>query len=183
MDIKSVSSISPTSSQSNTKPSDNSLSELQQQKKSLNTAILQANADVSLSSGNNSLSLLYKTALEGINEALEAEFGPNSIEASVNSELDVSPQATADRIVSQSTGFFAAFAEQNPDLTEQEALTKFTNIISSGIDKGFSEARDILEGLSVLQGEIADNIDQTYRLVQSGLSAFIEQFGQTKEGE
>jgi hypothetical protein len=182
MDIKPISPLS-SSSQTITQSTDHSLTESQQQKKNLNTAILQANADVSLSSGNNSLSLLYKTALEGINEALEAEFGPNSIENSVETELDVSPQATADRIVSQSTAFFTAFSEQNPDLTEQEALEKFTTIINSGIDKGFSEARDILEGLSVLQGDIADNIDQTYSLVQSGLSAFIEQFGQTKEGE
>ncbi|MBT5370276.1 MAG: DUF5610 domain-containing protein, partial [Gammaproteobacteria bacterium] len=49
-------------------------------------------------------------------------------------------------------------------------------IIGGGIDQGFAEAREILDGLSVLEGDIATNIDATYDLVQEGLQAFIESY-------
>ncbi|MBT3719368.1 MAG: DUF5610 domain-containing protein, partial [Gammaproteobacteria bacterium] len=49
-------------------------------------------------------------------------------------------------------------------------------IIGGGIDQGFAEAREILDGLSVLEGDIATNIDATYDLVQEGLQAFIDSY-------
>lgn len=50
------------------------------------------------------------------------------------------------------------------------------NIIGGAIDNGFKEARDILSGLKVLQGDIADGVDKTYGLVQEGLQAFRDSF-------
>ena len=157
-------------------PFGQTISALAQSKNQLNAAILQANADVSLSSGNESLSLLFKTALEGINDALKDTFGDNAIQEAYDSGLDVSPDATAERIVSLSTAFFGSFLEQHPELEVEEALVKFTDIISGGIDQGFAEAREILDGLQVLEGNIASNINKTYDLVQSGLAAFVENY-------
>lgn len=67
---------------------------------------MNASMSVSISTGNNSLSLLYKTAIEHINLALKPNFGANAIQNTSDSGVDVSPQATADRIVSTSTAFF-----------------------------------------------------------------------------
>jgi len=148
-------------------------------KKQLNAAILESAVEVNVGAGNNPLSLVLKTALEGINDALKEATGEdNAIQSAYESGLDVSPEATADRIVSLSTAFFGQYKEQHPELDEQEALSKFTDIISGGIDKGFAEARDILEGLSVLEGDVATNIDKTYDLVQQGLKAFVEGFNE-----
>ncbi len=141
-------------------------------KKESNAALLQASLDVSISSGNKSLSLLFKTAIEGINESLEATMGPNAIQKSYDSGIDVSPEATAERIVSMSTAFFSAYQEQHPEMGTEEALNAFVGIIGGGIDQGFSEAREILSGLQVLEGDIATNIDSTYTLVQTGLAKF-----------
>ncbi len=157
-------------------PFGQTVSELAHQKKQLNAAILQSNADVSLSAGNESLSLLYKTAIEGINDALKETLGENAIQEASDAGVDVSPEATAERIVSQSTAFFGAFQEQNPELSLEEALTKFTEVISGGVDQGFTEARNILGALQVLEGDIASNIGKTYDLVQSGLAAFVENY-------
>lgn len=161
-------------------PFGQTVSDLAHQKKQLNAAILQSNADVSLSTGNKSLSLLYKTALEGINEALKDTLGDNAIQAAYDAGIDVSPEATADRIVSQSTAFFSAYYEQHPELSLDDALVKFTDLIKGGIDQGFSEARSILDGLQVLEGDIASNIDKTYELVQTGLVDFIKRYNQDK---
>ena len=149
-------------------------------KKALNAAIIQSSIDVS-SASSSPQGLVLKAALEGINDALKASMGDNAIQNAYDSGLDVSPEATADRIVSLSTAFFDAYKGQNPNLNEEEALTKFIDVISGGIDTGFGEARDILSGLSVLEGDIATNIDSTYDLVQEKLQAFIDSFSEPEE--
>lgn len=149
-------------------------------KKALNAAIIQSSIDVS-SASSSPQGLVLKAALEGINDALKASMGDNAIQNAYDSGLDVSPEATADRIVSLSTAFFDAYKGQNPNLSEEEALTKFIDVISGGIDTGFGEARDILSGLSVLEGDIATNIDSTYDLVQEKLQAFVDSFSEPEE--
>jgi len=154
---------------------------VQTAKEQLNQSILKATLSVSVSAGNEPLSLLLKTAIEGINEALEPELGENAIQNAYDSGLDISPEATAERIVSLSTAFFGSYQEQHPELSDQEAATKFAEIIGGGIDTGFSEARDILDGLKVLEGEISSNIDKTYDLVQTGLKSFVDSFARHEE--
>lgn len=137
-----------------------------------NRSILESQQSVSLGIKNEPLALILKTALDAINEQLQPLLGDNAIESAVERGVDVSPEATAGRIVDQSSAFFSAFQRQNQQLNPQQQLEKFLEVIGSGIDQGFKEARDILDGLSVLQGEIAANIDKTYELVQSGLEDF-----------
>jgi len=126
--------------------------------------------EAQLSAADRHMELLYKSAIEKLNETLEPDFGPDAIQSSA--DIDVSPEATAERIVSLSTAFFDAFRQQNPDLGEEEALDQFMSTIGSGIEQGFAEAREILDGLQVLEGDIAANIDATYDLVQQGLENF-----------
>ena len=141
---------------------------------SLDAAIVSTNLSLKTGDGDQSLNLLLKTALEGINTALEPTLGPGAIQAAADSGLDVSPEATAERIVSLSTAFFPAYLDANPELDFDTALNQFVDVISGGIDQGFSEAREILDGLQVLEGDIASNIDTTYDLVQDKLAAFVE---------
>jgi len=143
-------------------------------KKNLNTAIIKSQLEVNVSSGNKPMALLYKTALEAINKELEPTLGKGAIKKSFDQEIDVSPEATADRIVNGATAFFGAFKAQNSDLSDDEAINKFMEVIGSGIDKGFDEAKDILKSLSVLEGDVATNIDLTYDLVQEGLKDFVK---------
>ncbi|MDF1584592.1 MAG: DUF5610 domain-containing protein [Methyloprofundus sp.] len=152
-------------------------------KKQMNAQILASAVKVSVSAGDQPLSLVLKTALEGINEALKETMGDNAIQNSYDAGLDVTPEATAGRIVSLSTAFFGKYQEMHPDLSQEDALTSFTDIISGGIDKGFAEARDILDGLDVLKGDIATNIDKTYALVQDGLKSFVDNYGQAVDTE
>jgi len=127
-------------------------------------------SDVSLSAADRHMELLYKSAIEKLNTALEPEFGPDAIQNSAG--IDVSPEATAGRIVSLSTAFFEAFRQQNADLSDEDALDQFMSTIGKGIEQGFEEAREILDGLQVLEGDIASNINATYDLVQQGLQDF-----------
>jgi len=146
----------------------------------LNAKLLESALEVTVNAGNNPQALVLKTAIEGINEALQETLGDNAIQNTYDSGLDVSPEATADRIVSLSTAFFGAYQEANPDLDQEQALTAFIDVIRGGIEQGFSEARDVLDSLSVLEGDIATNIDSTYDLVLEGLSAFVANFNQAE---
>lgn len=145
-------------------------------RQALNASILKASMEVSLSAGNNSMSLLFKSAIEQLNQVLAPELGDNAIQKAADSGMDFSPQATADRIVSLSTALFGKYAGQHPEKDLETALKDFTQLIGSGIDKGFAEARQILDGLQVLKGDIATNIDKTYDFVQAGLKSFVDNY-------
>lgn len=136
----------------------------------LNASIVNASIDVSISSQNEPLALLLKSAIESLNETLKPDFGDNAIQNAV--DQDNTPEGTAGRIVSLSTGFFEAFKKLHPGEEEADVLKKFMDTIGGGIERGFKEAREILNGLNVLKGDIGDNVDKTYSLVVQGLKDF-----------
>lgn len=150
---------------------DSKLSPAARAKADLNVSIVQASLTVSLNSSNEPLSVLLKTALTGINEALKDDFGDNAIQNAVSQ--DNTPEGTAGRIVSLSTAFYEAYKQQHAGEDETETLNNFINTLKKGVDQGFKEARDVLQGLKVLNGDIASNIDKTYDLVQQGFADFI----------
>ncbi len=149
-----------------------------------NAAILQASQQVSLQSGNEPLALLYSAAIDAINEKLAPELGENALQRGIDEGVDVSPQATADRIVSLTTALFGRYQDSNTELSFEDQVNRFVEVISQGIEQGFNEARDILDGLGVLEGDIAADIDTTFELVQLGLQEFSDrQLGLTVEPE
>lgn len=164
-------SINSRSTPATTTDTGNSLSPVQRAKAQLNVSILQQSASISLQSDKDPLALVYKSAITSINESLQADFGPDALQNAMGQ--DNSPEGTAGRIVSLSTAFFGAFQQQHPELEGDEALNQFMDTIKSGMEKGFKEARDILQGLNVLNGDIASNIDKTYALVTKGFDDFV----------
>ncbi len=151
--------------------------------KSVSKSIQQLSVELKSSSGeagaldvqNQYLNLLYKTAIAEINGKLAGELGPNSLESAYEAGLDVSPEATADRIVSISLAFYSAFKAQHRGESDSNVVNNFIDTLRSGVKQGFAEAREILEGLSVLEGDIAENINRTYDLVMQGYDDFLEQ--------
>lgn len=144
------------------------------QKAILNGQILQASLQVSLKSGNDGLALLYRSAVEHINNVLAPELGPNAINNAMGQ--DNSAEATAGRILSMSTGFYEAYAARYPNKDAETVARDFVQLIRGGFEKGFAEAKDILSGLNVL-GEgssVAAGIAKTYELVQKGYDDFLQ---------
>lgn len=137
----------------------------------LNVQILQASAEVSLKAGDQSQALLFRGAIERINELLSPTLGPDAIQAKMSE--DNSPEATAGRILSLSTGFFDAYAAQRPDDDPDQVAKDFVNLIRGGFEKGFGEAQEILQGLKVFSGEIESGIMKTFELVNKGYDEFL----------
>ena len=137
----------------------------------MNLGILQASAATSLKAGNQSQALLFRSAIDRINELLAPSLGPDAIQSKATE--DNSAEATAERILSLSTGFFDAYKAQRPGDDPDQVAKDFVGLIRGGFEKGFNEAKDILKGLSVLSSNIESGIMKTYDLVSKGYDDFL----------
>ena len=138
----------------------------------MNAQILQSSMEVSLTSGDRATALLYKSAIDKINEMLAPEFGPDAIQNAAANQ-DNSPEAVAGRIVSLSTAFFSSYAQQHAKESPEDVARNFVDLIRGGFEQGFGEAKDILKGLGVLGGNVESEIGKTYDLVHKGLDDFL----------
>lgn len=137
----------------------------------LNVQILQSSLEVSIQAGGKSQELVFRAAIDRINELLAPELGPDAIQGAM--DQDNSPEATAGRILSLSTGFYEAYAGQHPGEDGDQLAKNFVDLIRGGFEQGFNEAKDILKGLDVLSGDIESGIMKTFDLVQKGLDDFL----------
>lgn len=86
---------------------------------------------------------------------------------------DYSPAKVAERILGFVGGHMARVAADGADSAQlQKNLQQFRD----GVEKGFADARKILDGLGVLNGQVAANIDDTYARIQDGLGALDQQY-------
>lgn len=141
-----------------------------------NAQILQASMDVSISAGNNSLTLLYRAAVDKLNEVLAPELGADAIAQA--QQQDQSSEAVAGRIVSLSTAMFERYAAKYPDKDPETLLQDFVATIRSGFEQGYGEATGILQGLGVwgeADSPVRSAIERTYSLVQQGFDDFLQQ--------
>ena len=140
-------------------------------RKDLNVGILQASMAVSIRAGDESQALLFRSAIEGINEALAPTLGADAIQNAMGQ--DNSAEATAGRIVSMSTAFFDAYAARRTEDDPETVLRDFMDVIRSGFEKGFGEARDILSGLGVFTGAVEADVTKMRELVLRGYERFM----------
>ena len=140
-----------------------------------NAQILQASMDVSISAGNKGMELLYRAAVDKLNEVLAPELGPDAIAQA--QQQDQSSEAVAGRIVSLSTAMFERYAAKYPDKDAETLLQDFVATIRSGFEQGYGEATDILQGLGVWgeDSPVRSAIERTYSLVQQGFDDFLQQ--------
>jgi hypothetical protein len=84
-----------------------------------------------------------------------------------------SPAKVAERILGFVGGHLARQAAEGADPAQ---LQKNVQQFRDGVEKGFADARKILDGLGVLNGQVAANIDDTYARIQDGLGALDKQY-------
>jgi len=145
-------------------------------KQQLNRTILESQLSISVKSDNKSMMLLYRSLTDAISGKM-AEDSAATKETGAPGEPkyqdeDTSPKATAERIVAFATRFYEAYQKNHPELQGEDALNGFLDLMKGAIDKGFGDARKMLDGMQQLQGKVATDIDETYGLVQGGLEDF-----------
>jgi len=126
--------------------------------------------DVGINGLSDSLILKARKIIDKLNELLKTKY-PGGIQSLKPEEA--TPEATADRIVQGSTAFFAAYAKQNPNMDDEELLTSFMELVRKGVEQGYSEAYNILEGLGAFEFEgVKEGIEKTKGLIESKLQLF-----------
>ncbi len=101
-------------------------------------------------------------------DKLEQRFKDEGIELKGLKAEDFTPQKVSDRIMSFVSG--RILSEQ--DTKKQQQLMQQAR---DGVEQGFAQARDILDSLSVLNGQVKDNVNKTYDLIQQGLDKLNQQ--------
>ncbi|MDP3845492.1 MAG: DUF5610 domain-containing protein [Pseudomonas sp.] len=86
---------------------------------------------------------------------------------------DYSPAKVAERILGFVGGNMAREAAAGAD---SEQLQKHLQEFRKGVEKGFADARKILDGMGVLNGQVAANIDDTYKRIQDGLGELDQRY-------
>ncbi|WP_162299732.1 DUF5610 domain-containing protein [Marinospirillum perlucidum] len=132
-------------------------------------------------STSNAQKINYQEVATQIEDVLRKELGDENFSldklaestAAVEGEEDYwSPERTAERIAVGATSYFETFKKQHPNLSEEELMDRYMAVIAPAIDRGFEEAKDILKGFKVYDGEIEANAERTQELVHEKLARF-----------
>ncbi|USR41414.1 DUF5610 domain-containing protein [Ectopseudomonas hydrolytica] len=92
---------------------------------------------------------------------------------------DFSPEKVAERVL----GFIEQRIQSEAAAGADPAkLEKLLSQAREGVEKGFAEARKILDGMGVLKGQVASDIDDTYKRIQDGLGDLDKRFGGAASG-
>jgi len=128
-----------------------------------------------------SLSLTGKEIVDKIIEQLRIEL-PEGVQ-SLKPE-DVTPEATASRIVTGVTAFFDQYAKQNKGLEGDALVESFLTQVQTGVDRGYGEAVKILEAIGAFEVDgVKSGIESTRFLIDEKLSAFATTKKQELSGE
>jgi Domain of unknown function (DUF5610) len=125
---------------------------------------------IDLSQASQTLALSAQEILEKINKLISDKL-PNGVE-SLNPE-DHTAERTAETIVSGITALFSKFKESNPELSPEDQIKRFMDAARSGVETGYSQAYEALDGLGAFSIEgVKSGIEQTKILIADKLDAF-----------
>lgn len=144
---------------------------------SIDSVIIESSLGGDAASNETGINDLYKglsvTANEivaKINDLLKAKL-PNGVQSLKPEE--VTPDATADRIVTGITSLYEAYAKQHPEMEGEDLLKSFMKEARSGVQQGYDDAFDTLDNLGAFQFDgVKDGVQQTKALIEEKLKAW-----------
>src|SRR5262249_17386689 len=117
-----------------------------------------------------SLSLTGKQIVDKINEQLKTTL-PNGVQSLKPEE--VTPDATAQRIVDGVTASFDAYAKQHKDLSGDDLINSFLNEVQKGVSSGYSDAFNTLKALGAFDVDgVQSGVEKTRSLIDEKLAAW-----------
>jgi hypothetical protein len=87
--------------------------------------------------------------------------------------LNLSAEATANRIADFALGAFERFLANHEELGEDEARQAFVDLVGGAINQGIEEAREILMAFEALTPEVDAKIHTVGGIIQQRLDAFL----------
>lgn len=118
-----------------------------------------------------------------IRRQLEEAFGEFYFDGDDLDELDLSPEATAERIFNLSKGRFENFRDQNADMGEEDLIDSFEEAVHSAIDQGYERAVDIFSGVEI-DDAVLESAVETVSILRKLLTEYcVDLFAQLDERE
>jgi len=118
-----------------------------------------------------------QTALQIVNRTLTAAYEKISSRGQVSEEYKAFEPLTAEKVANNILGFIERRLQMDvADGASQEELQARLEAGLSGFKKGFAEASEKLEALSLLSPEIKTDIGKTYDLVTQGIDDLRSKF-------
>ena len=133
-------------------------------------SIVQSPMNGARQAGNEPLALLLRSAINGINQALQPTLGKDAVQNPAS--RDNSPEEAASRIVSMSTAWYDVYCGQHKLGDHAQSREQFVGVIRGGFEQGFRQAQQALEGWNLLGDEIVAGIERTFALVMRGFDDF-----------
>ncbi len=118
-----------------------------------------------------SAQFITHTLMTKIGSKIEAMLDKAGIDPEDYAGVDMSAEATSDRIVSFSTAFFGLYRQQHEEMSDEEAITGFENLVRTAVDDGAREALQMLATFD-LEQEAKPLAQQTMDLVHTKLDDF-----------
>ncbi len=127
---------------------------------------------VSKGDGNN-VSQVYQSmsASYEVNATVKGRQAQAMANSGALSPADMSPEAVAGRIVDFAMGFFDAFASDNPNMSKEEQVKAFGEMVKGAISQGFNEALSMLGNVSQ---EVSDTLTKTRDLIDKKLTSALD---------
>jgi hypothetical protein len=118
-----------------------------------------------------------------ISRQFEEAFGEFYLDSDDLEEMDLSPEATAERIFDISKSHFENWRDQNPEMSEEELIDSFEEAVRAAIDQGYERAVDIFSGVEIDDG-VLESAVETVSILHKLLSEYcVDLFAQLDERE
>ena len=125
--------------------------------------------------------LSTKMSIEDVNRLLKSEVGKKvkslfedaGIDPSSAADTDWSPEATADRIFSGSTGLLGVWRGQHPEMSEKELIESFEKVLRKSVNQGASEAIGLISSRGFEdEDSLVNTAEETIGLVHRKFDAY-----------
>lgn len=121
------------------------------------------------------------TSMELVKQLVDRHLGDafplyetESAEEASKETRESNPEGVAQSIFGRiSGGLYRSIRRASPDLTKAQ-FEEFSASVFKGVERGLSEAREVLEGMDVLEGEIESDVKETGKLLNKHLERWIE---------
>ncbi|MGB0205735.1 MAG: hypothetical protein ACPF9K_11880 [Neptuniibacter sp.] len=123
------------------------------------------------------LELLFASFIAYFNQVFEEDLGGILLDNSMEPDLKSSVSSFSDRIVTVTTDLFETYFDLHPELSEQEALDQYMNMLYSSINMTVSDFKEMLDRLHQLDEETSSALDEISDSIIEKGNEFIDSFG------
>ena len=116
--------------------------------------------------------ILKDSLIDKINQVFEEAGMDVTVEEMEDLGEEMTPEATAGRIVAFATSFLESFKANHVEEAPTARIEGFIALIRDAISDGFARARDFLEGITKLSETVDESINKTFEITNTLLDEF-----------